>query len=99
MRKFKCHDCQHKFEVPYGEGGRGADMACPKCGSHNIHRTWDDSLRGIINWGGRGRYAEGSGWGRRSGGQGQGRGRGGCGWWVTSEEPQKEAEEKGGDQT
>ena len=86
MRKFKCYDCQNKFEVPFGEGGRGADMVCPKCGSQNVHRTWDDSLLGALNWG------------RRSGGGGQGRGRGGRGWWVSSEEPQKEAELKNGDQ-
>ncbi len=38
MRKFKCFNCQHEWQLPHGEGGQGTEMTCPKCGSHNIHR-------------------------------------------------------------
>jgi DNA-directed RNA polymerase subunit RPC12/RpoP len=38
MRTFKCYDCQHSWQLPHGEGGRGVDLVCPKCGSKNLHR-------------------------------------------------------------
>jgi DNA-directed RNA polymerase subunit RPC12/RpoP len=38
-RRFKCSDCNHEWEVPYGSGQTGREMVCPKCGSSNIHRT------------------------------------------------------------
>lgn len=38
MRTFKCYDCGHTWQLPHGEGGRGIDLTCPECGSHNIHR-------------------------------------------------------------
>jgi len=51
MRKFKCHDCNHKWDIPHGSG-RPHD--CPKCKSRNIHRAEED--RGFASMGrGRGR--------------------------------------------
>jgi rubredoxin len=51
MRKFKCYECLHIFEIPHGEGGRGVDLVCPQCGSQNVHRIKNDSLSGMVNWG------------------------------------------------
>jgi hypothetical protein len=42
MRTFKCFDCQHTWQLPHGTGGRGVDLICPQCGSHNIHRAERD---------------------------------------------------------
>jgi predicted RNA-binding Zn-ribbon protein involved in translation (DUF1610 family) len=39
QRKFRCSDCGHRWEVQYGTGESGAQMRCPKCGSHDIHRA------------------------------------------------------------
>jgi predicted DNA-binding protein (UPF0251 family) len=39
MRKFKCSDCQHAWELPFGTG-RPQD--CPSCRSGNIHRAEED---------------------------------------------------------
>jgi predicted DNA-binding protein (UPF0251 family) len=39
MRKFKCYDCRHTWELPYGTG-RPKD--CPSCKSGNIHRAEED---------------------------------------------------------
>ncbi len=36
MRKFKCLDCQHTWELPYGTG---RPENCPSCKSVNIHRA------------------------------------------------------------
>ena len=36
MRKFRCYDCQHSWELPYGTG-RPED--CPSCKRGNIHRA------------------------------------------------------------
>jgi DNA-directed RNA polymerase subunit RPC12/RpoP len=47
MRKFKCYQCGHTWELPYGEGGRGIDQTCPQCGSRNVHR---DSPVGKMSW-------------------------------------------------
>lgn len=38
-RKFKCYDCQHEWEEPYGTG---RPQKCLKCGSVNIHRHSKD---------------------------------------------------------
>jgi len=62
VRVFRCSDCSHSWELPYG-GGRPAE--CPACKSRNIHRAEED--RGP-RFGGRG----GPGMGR--GGRGFGRG-------------------------
>jgi phage FluMu protein Com len=38
MRTFKCYDCDYIWQLPHGEGGRGTELKCPKCGSGNVHR-------------------------------------------------------------
>lgn len=35
VRTFKCHDCQHKWQLPHGTG---RPTECPACKSRNIHR-------------------------------------------------------------
>ena len=52
MRKFKCHDCQHAWELPFGTG---RPAGCPECKSRNIHRE-DACARGGA---GRGRCVRG----------------------------------------
>ena len=49
MRKFKCSECQHSWELPYGTGRPGS---CPSCKSGNIHRAEED--RGYVGRAGRG---------------------------------------------
>jgi predicted DNA-binding protein (UPF0251 family) len=39
MRKFRCSDCQHSWELPYGTGRPGS---CPTCKSENINRAEED---------------------------------------------------------
>ena len=39
MRKFRCYDCQHAWELPYGTG---RPLGCPSCKSGNIHRAQED---------------------------------------------------------
>jgi predicted RNA-binding Zn-ribbon protein involved in translation (DUF1610 family) len=63
MRTFKCEDCGHTWQLPFGQGGRGVDLICPQCGSRSIYRAEGER-------GGRGRYRHGSP------GRGRGRGRG-----------------------
>jgi len=48
MRKFKCYDCQHTWELPYGTG---RPENCPSCKSGNIRRAEEDrgSARGFGN--------------------------------------------------
>jgi len=36
MRGFRCHDCQHAWELPYGTG---RPENCPSCKSGNIRRA------------------------------------------------------------
>jgi predicted RNA-binding Zn-ribbon protein involved in translation (DUF1610 family) len=66
MRKFQCYDCKHTWELPYGEGGQGIDLACPQCGSNNIHRSSKErgrgQWRGIRN--GENTAGKGREWGR-----------------------------------
>lgn len=38
-RKFRCHDCGHEWELPFGTG---RPDACPECGRQNIHRNEPD---------------------------------------------------------
>jgi len=76
-RKFKCFDCGHEFEEPFGKPRWM--VKCPKCGSENIVRV--DTPAG---WCGRG-YGRGGGRGRGWGWfggwrRGEGRGRFGFGW-------------------
>jgi len=49
MRKFKCYDCEHTWELPYGTG---RPENCPSCKSGNIHRAEED--RGYARGFGRG---------------------------------------------
>jgi predicted DNA-binding protein (UPF0251 family) len=46
MRKFRCYDCQHSWELPYGTG---RPENCPSCKSGNIRRVEKDRgyARGI----------------------------------------------------
>ncbi len=69
-RKFKCLDCGHEFEEPFGKPRWM--IKCPKCGSENIIRA--DAPAG---WCGRG-YGRGAG-------RGRGRGRGWFGGWGRGE--------------
>jgi predicted DNA-binding protein (UPF0251 family) len=52
-RKFKCLDCGHEWEEPYG---RGRPSACPKCGNKNIHRASQDKGYARLGRGHRGRF-------------------------------------------
>jgi uncharacterized protein len=36
VRKFKCYDCEHSWELPYGTG---RPNNCPSCTGENIHRA------------------------------------------------------------
>lgn len=36
MRRFRCYDCQHSWELPYGTGRPGN---CPSCKGGNIRRA------------------------------------------------------------
>jgi len=49
MREFRCHDCQHSWDLPYGTGRPGN---CPSCKSGNIHRAQEG--RGYARGFGRG---------------------------------------------
>lgn len=55
MKKFRCYDCEHTWEIPYGTG---RPQNCPQCKGTNIHRAEED--RGYARRGGsgcgRGRY-------------------------------------------
>ena len=48
MRKFKCYDCQHSWELTYGTG---RPESCPSCKSGNIRRAEVD--RGYVRGFGR----------------------------------------------
>jgi transposase-like protein len=52
MRTFKCEDCGHTWQLPFGQGGRGVDLTCPQCASRSIYRVEGER-------GGRGRYRHG----------------------------------------
>lgn len=49
QRKFRCSNCKHTWEIPYGTG---RPVNCPSCKSRNIHRSEDD--RGFSEARGRG---------------------------------------------
>jgi predicted DNA-binding protein (UPF0251 family) len=49
MRRFKCSDCQHAWDFPYGTG---RPESCPSCKSGNIHRAEGD--KGYVKGLGRG---------------------------------------------
>ncbi|MBU0482653.1 MAG: DUF134 domain-containing protein [Proteobacteria bacterium] len=42
-KKFRCLECKHEWEVPYGTG---RPEACPSCSGNNIHRAAGDQGRG-----------------------------------------------------
>jgi len=98
MRKFRCEDCQHEFEVPHGQGGRGIEMNCPKCGGSNVFRTSSGSMQDPQGWVGRGRAAMGYAWGRWMGGTGRGRGGQGHGRRRNPMGQQANTEQKDGEQ-
>jgi hypothetical protein len=59
MRTLECGDCGHTWQLPFGEGGRCEDLACPACESKNVRRAAHER-------GGRGRgqrMRRGGGWG------------------------------------
>ena len=39
MRKFRCHGCQHSWELPFGTG---RPENCPSCKGSDIHRAQED---------------------------------------------------------
>lgn len=39
FKKFKCFECEHKWETAYG---MGRPQECPKCQSNNVHRDAED---------------------------------------------------------
>ncbi|MCK4799486.1 DUF134 domain-containing protein [Candidatus Parcubacteria bacterium] len=45
-RKFKCEECKYEWEEPFGTGGKGVDMSCPKCKGELVHRI-DSSGHGF----------------------------------------------------
>lgn len=53
VRRFKCTACSHEFEVPFGNGQKGIDMTCPKCGQGLAQRISDSVRDGRIEMCGR----------------------------------------------
>jgi uncharacterized protein len=49
IRKFRCSDCQHSWDLPYG---MGRPESCPSCKSDNIRRAQEN--RGDTRGSGRG---------------------------------------------
>ncbi len=49
VRRFRCSDCQHSWELPYGTG---RPQGCPSCKNGNIYRKEED--QGFARKGGRG---------------------------------------------
>jgi hypothetical protein len=45
MRTFKCYECEHTWQIPFGEGSAGSSLICPECGSGNVHRVHNDRGR------------------------------------------------------
>jgi len=56
MRKFRCDECRHSWELPYGTGRPGG---CPSCKSGNIHRAEADQGFARKAGGGPGRCCRG----------------------------------------
>ena len=67
-RNFRCLDCKHVWEVPFGTG---RPDKCPGCGSVNFHRVAEDGDQ-VIRGRGRGGRCRRSGEGQETG---KGRGR------------------------
>jgi uncharacterized protein len=49
VKKFRCYDCQHSWELPYGSG---KPENCPSCKSGDVHRA--EEQRGYSRGVGRG---------------------------------------------
>ncbi len=62
MRRFRCSDCQHTWEIPHGTG---RPRECPQCSGKNLHRAEED--RGRARHGGPG--GRGQGCSRKGGGR------------------------------
>jgi predicted DNA-binding protein (UPF0251 family) len=60
-RAFRCSDCSHRWDLPYG-GGRPDE--CPACKSRNIHRAEEDRGPRQGGRGGSGMARGGHGFGR-----------------------------------
>ena len=54
-RKFRCSDCGHTWELPFGTARLAT---CPQCSSRNLHRAAEDRGR-ARRGGGRGRHGFG----------------------------------------
>jgi len=52
QREFRCLDCRHEWQVPFG-GGR--QVVCPKCQNTRIRRTNPGRRPGFGGWRRRGR--------------------------------------------
>jgi predicted DNA-binding protein (UPF0251 family) len=57
MKKFKCYDCQHIWELPYGTG---RPENCPSCKSGDIHRAEEDGANARGFGRGQGRCCRGT---------------------------------------
>jgi len=55
-RRFRCYDCQHSWELPFGTGRPGN---CPSCKSGNIRRAEEDRGNAGGLTGGQGRCCRG----------------------------------------
>ncbi len=56
QRLFKCRDCGHQWELPFGTGQCGIHLNCPACQSKNLHRIDNDGHGcGCKPWGRKGR--------------------------------------------
>jgi predicted DNA-binding protein (UPF0251 family) len=42
-RTFRCRDCEHAWQLPFG---KGRPDACPQCGSENFHRAEEERGHG-----------------------------------------------------
>jgi len=38
VRQFRCEECGHVFEVPFGTGKMGVEINCPECSSEAVYR-------------------------------------------------------------
>jgi predicted DNA-binding protein (UPF0251 family) len=43
QRTFRCRDCEHEWQLPFGTG---RPSACPQCASENFHRAEEERGRG-----------------------------------------------------
>jgi hypothetical protein len=50
MRKFKCFDCNHTWEIIFFEEKPGVKQACPNCKSLNVQRIEKKSVQRGKTW-------------------------------------------------